>query len=117
MNRLSVSGLVLLASLALGGCSALAGRAGENGSQAWVARTVGADEAARLPSGCAGGVALSEYRNGQFVQVREPHGRRMVSVLAHVPQGMQVETGDEVEIVPARCTNGVLPEVKQVFDR
>jgi hypothetical protein len=114
MNRLPVSGL-LLASLALGGCGALAGRADENSSQAWVARVAGADEAARLPAGC--GADLSAYPNGQFVQVREPHGRRMVSVIAHVPQGMKVEAGDEVEIAPARCANGVLPEVRQVLGR
>lgn len=114
MNRLSALAL-LPALLGVGGCGALADRASENGSEAWVSRVVGAGEAARLPSGCAGDADLSSYRDGQFVQVRKQRGRRTVAVLAHVPQGMQVQAGDEVEIVPAACANGVLPEVKQVF--
>jgi hypothetical protein len=115
MKHLSILGpLLAMAAVSLGGCSVLAGRAGENGSEAWVTSVLDAGEARRLQSGCAG-VDLSAFANGRFVQVREPHGRRTVTVIAHVPQGLQVQAGDEVEIVPARCSNGVMPEVKQVF--
>jgi hypothetical protein len=115
-NRMFVLGpLLVLASVSLGGCGALDTRAGENGSEGWVSRVLGAGELTRQQAGCADAVDLSAFRNVRFVQVREPHGRRTVSVIAHVPQGMQVQAGDEVEIVPARCTNGVMPEVKQVF--
>lgn len=38
-----------------------------------------------------------------------------VSVIAHVPHGMRLRDGDEVEIEPTRCIEGVMPEVKQVF--
>ena len=116
MNRVSVLGsLLMLASAGLGGCSVLAGRAGENGSEAWVGRVVGAGEAAHLQPGCAGRAKPSPPGNDRYVQLREPHGRRTVSVVAHVPPGLQVQPGDEVEIVPARCIDGVMPEVKQVF--
>ena len=113
-NRIVVLG-PLLASLALGGCGALAGRAGENGSEAWVSRVLSASEVTQRGAGCADTVDLSAFANDRFVLVREPRGRRTVGVIAHVPPGMQVRPGDEVEIVPARCTSGVLPQVKQVF--
>lgn len=115
MKRLSISGMLALASVALGGCGALASRAGENGSEAWVSRVLSAGELTQRQVGCAEAVDLSAFKNDRFVQVREPHGRRTVSVIAHVPPGLQVQPGDEVEIAPARCTNGVMPEVKQVF--
>jgi len=115
MNRVSVLVPLLLAAVALGGCGALNGRAGEDGSEGWVSQVLAAGEATQLQAGCAGGVDLSAYRNDRFVQVREPRGRRTVSVVAHVPPGLQVEVGDEVEIAPARCSKGVMPEVKQVY--
>jgi hypothetical protein len=116
MNRISVLvPLLTLATFSLGGCGALASRAGEDGSEAWVERVFNAREAARLQPGCMEGVDQSAYRNDRFVQVREPHGRRTVTVIAHVPQGLQVQDGDEVEIAPARCSKGRMPEVKQVF--
>jgi hypothetical protein len=112
MNRVSVLVPLLLSAAALGGCGALAGRAGENGSEGWVSRVLPAGEAARLQAACAD---LSAYPNDRFFLVREPHGRHSVSVVAHAPPSLQVEVGDEVEILPARCSNGVMPEVKQVF--
>jgi len=116
MNRRSALGaLMITAVFTLGGCGALASRAGDDGSEAWVERVFNAREAARLQPGCMEGVEQSAYRNDRFVEVREPHGRRTVSVIAHVPQGLQVKDGDEVEIVPARCSKGRMPEVKQVF--
>jgi hypothetical protein len=115
MNRVSMLvPLLVLACVSLDGCSALAGRAGENGSEAWVSSMIDAGEAARLQPGCAG-VDFSAFGNDRFVKAREPHGRRAVTVIAHVPPGLQVQAGDEVEIEPARCSNGVMPEVKQVF--
>ena len=116
MNRRSVHGaLMISAAFALGGCSALASRAGEGGSEAWVERIFNASEAARLQPACMDGLDQSAYRNDRFVEVREPHGRRTISVVAHVPHGLQVKEGDEVEIAPARCSKGRMPEVKQVF--
>lgn len=116
MNYRSMSGpLMALAFVSLSGCSALAGRAGENGSDAWVTKVYRAGEMTAQQLGCANAVDPSAYRNDEFVLVREPHGRRMVSVVARVPHGMQVKVGDEVEIEPARCRSGVIPAVKQVF--
>lgn len=116
MNRFSMSGaLLVMAAVSLGGCGVLNDRAGENGSEAWVTRVYEPGELPRLQPGCADGMHLSKFKNDQFVQVREPHGRRAITVVAHVPHGMQVKDGDEVEIEPARCSKGVMPEVKQIF--
>jgi hypothetical protein len=114
MNRVSVLASLLLSSLALGGCGAVAGRARENGSEGWVSRVLTGSEAVRLQADCAG-ADLSAYPADRFVLVREQHGRHSVSVVAHAPPELQVEVGDEVEIVPARCSKDVMPEVKQVF--
>ena len=115
MYRVSMlAPLLALACVSLDGCSVLAGRAGENGSEAWVTAVHSAGEAALSPPGCAG-VDLAAFGNDQFVRAREPHGRRAITVIAHVPRGLQVQAGDEVEIEPARCSKGVMPEVKQVF--
>lgn len=46
---------------------------------------------------------LSVHGNDSFAGIQEPHGRRSVYVLAHVPRGMQLGPGDEVEIAPACC--------------
>lgn len=115
MDHVSRAKLALLACSWLAGCSVLAGRAGENGSEAWVVKVYRAGEMPPTQAGCAENLDLSAYRNDQFVLVREPHGKRTVNVLAHVPHGMQLQAGDEVEIEPARCSKGVMPEVKQRF--
>jgi hypothetical protein len=116
MYRFSTLGsLLVMAAVSLGGCGVLNDRAGENGSEAWVTRVYEPGEMPRLQPGCADGIDLSRFRNDQFVQAREPHGRRAITVIAHVPRGLQVQAGDEVEIEPARCSKGVMPEVKQVF--
>lgn len=85
-------------------------RAGENGSEAWVTRVYEPGEMPRLQLGYADSIDLSKFKNDQFVQVREPHGRRMDTVIAHVTYGMQVKTRDEDEIEPARCRKGVMPK-------
>jgi hypothetical protein len=116
MVRFSISGpLLLIAAVSLGGCGVLNDRAGENGSEAWVTKVYEPGEMPRLQPGCADGIDLSKFKNDQFVQAREPHGRRSITVIAHVPRGLKVQAGDEVEIEPARCSKGVMPEVKQVF--
>lgn len=113
--RTVIAGLLALIAGGLSGCNALISRVGENASEAWVFRVYSAAEAKNLPLGCAESVDLSAFGNDQFVEVRIPHGRRKVTVIAHVPKGMRVEVEDAVEIEPTRCKNGVMPEVKQVY--
>ena len=110
-----IAGLLALVAGSLSGCNALISRVGENASEAWVSRVYSAAEAKTLPLDCSKSVDLSAFGNDQFVKVRIPHGRRKVTVIAHVPKGMRVQVEDEVEIEPIRCKNGVMPEVKQVF--
>ena len=107
--------LLLLAVLSLAGCGAIAPRAVENGTQGWVTTLYKAGDLKETTLGCAHGMDLSRYGSDSFAGIREPHGRRSVYVLAHVPRGMQLSPGDEVEIAPARCSPGVLPEVKRVL--
>lgn len=113
--RTLTAGLIALAVSGLSGCNALFSRTGENASEAWVFKVYSASEAKSLPLGCAESVDLSAFGSDQFAKVLEPHGRHRVTVIAHVPKGMQVEVGDEVEIEPIRCKNGVMPEVRQIF--
>ena len=106
---------LLMAALSLAGCGAIAPPAVENGTQGWVTTLYKADDLKQTTLGCAHGMDLSKYGSDSFAGIREPHGRRSVYVLAHVPRGMQLNPGDEVEISPARCSPGVLPEVRRVL--
>jgi hypothetical protein len=90
-------------------------KAGPNATVGWITKVYGPVDMQNLAPECLGPINQSRVASDKFVQIKEPRGRRARYIPAHVPDGLDVKIGDEVEIEPVRCQNGLIPEVKKVF--
>ncbi|WP_075794766.1 hypothetical protein [Massilia putida] len=70
-----------------------------------------AGAAASLVQACVPGTALQE----RYAKVRYRGARLHHTVVATLPDGVAVGTGDEVELRPARCDEGRLARVERVL--
>jgi hypothetical protein len=76
-----------------------------------VLETLDAGAAAFLVQACAPGTALQ----ARYAKVRYRGSRLHHTVVATLPDGVDVGTGDEVELWPARCDEGRLARVERVL--
>jgi hypothetical protein len=75
-----------------------------------VLATLDADAAAPAVQACAGAMA-----QGRYAQVRYRGARLHHTVVAALPEGVDVRTGDEVELRPPACAEGRLARVERVL--
>jgi hypothetical protein len=72
--------------------------------------TLDADAAAPAVRDCTGAAA-----QGRYARVRYRGSRLHHTVVAALPDGVDVRTGDEVELWPAACAEGRLARVERVL--
>jgi hypothetical protein len=75
-----------------------------------VLATLDAGAAASAVQACTGAAA-----QGHYATVRYRGSRLHHTVVAALPEGVDVRTGDEVELWPAACAEGRLARVERVL--
>lgn len=83
--------------------------------RAWVMNEYAADAAAAELPPCLASLPAADYASHHFVRVRYRHVRIMYEEVAELPSGLQVKTGDRVELWPADCQAGQLSRISKVF--
>ena len=82
---------------------------------AWVLSEYAPDAtAAGLPP-CLASLPGAEYARRHFVRVRYRHVKIMYEEVAELPPGLQVRSGDRVELWPADCQAGQLAHISKVL--
>lgn len=97
----------------LGGCADP--RLGPNSKTGWVTELYTAERLTANRPACLANLSDTEIASHRYALITTPHLRsyRYVSVL--VPDSIEVQLYDKVEISPPTCENGALPKVVQVL--
>jgi hypothetical protein len=97
----------------LGGCADP--RMGPNSKTGWVTELYTAERLMANRPACLANLSDVDIASHRYALITTPHLRsyRYVSVL--VPDSIEVQLEDKVEISPPSCKDGALPQVMQVL--
>lgn len=83
--------------------------------RAWVLSIISTKhpEDAILP--CLDSLTDDDIQNRHFVKVHYRHIRKFVTTIVEVPKDTEVKAGDEIEIIPEKCSEGKISTFFQVL--
>lgn len=97
----------------LGGCADP--RIGPNSKTGWVTELYTAEKLITNRPSCLANLSDTDIASHRYALISVPHLRSYRYVNALVPDSIEVELHDKVEIFPPSCADGALPQVVQVL--
>lgn len=85
--------------------------------RAWVLSIVSTRPAKDDLLPCLDSLSDDEMKNRHFVKVHYRHIRKFITTVTEVPKDTEIETGDEIEIVPEKCSEGKISQFIQILQK
>jgi len=83
--------------------------------RAWVLSIINtkSPEDAILP--CLDSLTDDDIKNRRFVKVHYRHIRKFITTIVVVPKDTEIKAGDEIEIIPEKCSEGKISAFIQIL--